>query len=143
MKCIVDTNVLVSALLGGKGLSNVIFLQIFSENLSPFISPALLFEYLDVLQRDDLWASSVFDKRQRDRFLDAYLSYCEMKSIYYRWRPNLRDESDNHLIELAVAAQARMIITYNVRDFQRADLTFGEVLILPPHDALQLLKKGT
>jgi hypothetical protein len=31
-----------------------------------------------------------------------------------RWRPNLRDEGDNHLVELAIAGGAEAIVTYNV-----------------------------
>ena len=36
----------------------------------------------------------------------SFLSLCEWVPVYYLWRPNLRDEGDNHLIELAVAGRA-------------------------------------
>jgi predicted nucleic acid-binding protein len=36
--------------------------------------------------------------------------------VYHAWRPNLPDEADNHLLELAVAAQADAIVTRNLRD---------------------------
>ncbi|MDD5028207.1 MAG: PIN domain-containing protein [Rhodoferax sp.] len=37
--------------------------------------------------------------------------HCRLTEIYYLWRPNLRDEADNHVLELAVAAGAQAIIT--------------------------------
>lgn len=39
--------------------------------------------------------------------------------MFYAWRPNLPDEADKHLIELAVAAQADAIVTRNLRDVSR------------------------
>jgi len=42
--------------------------------------------------------------------------------IFYGWRPNLRDEGDNHFVELAIAGGAEAIVTYNIRDFRLADL---------------------
>lgn len=58
-------------------------------------------------------------------------------TIYYGWRPNLRDEEDNHLIELAVAGRASAIITKNARDFRSAELHFSGLKILLPEEALK------
>ena len=52
--------------------------------------------------------------------------------MYFAWRPNLRDESDNHLVELAVAGGARAIVTKNVRDFGRMELRFPDLRVLTP-----------
>jgi hypothetical protein len=35
--------------------------------------------------------------------LEIFFSVCEWTRIYCGWRPNLPDEGDNHLVELAVA----------------------------------------
>ena len=40
------------------------------------------------------------------------------------WRPNLVDEADNHLTELAVAAQAGAIVTNNARHLRAGALQF-------------------
>lgn len=55
----------------------------------------------------------------------------------YIWRPNLPDEADNHLVELAVAGGAEAIITQNIRDFIRAELYFPGLRILQPADLLR------
>ena len=43
---------------------------------------------------------------ERRALFDALLSVSEWIKVYYLWRPNLPDEGDNHLIELAVAGGA-------------------------------------
>jgi len=56
--------------------------------------------------------------------------------IYYLWRPNLPDEADNCLLELAVAGNAAWIVTHNVRDFRNAELNFPEIRIIIPEEVL-------
>ncbi len=55
------------------------------------------------------------------------------------WRPNLRDEANNHLMELAVAGGAEMIITANKKDFRNSELNFPSIKILNP---AEFLNKG-
>ena len=42
------------------------------------------------------------------------------------------DESDNHVLELAVAAGGATILTFNRRDFLRGELRFPDVAIQSP-----------
>jgi uncharacterized protein len=58
--------------------------------------------------------------------------------IYYGWRPNLRDEGDNHLVELAVAGGAEFIVTHNIRHLKTMELKFEALAIATP---AQLLAK--
>lgn len=60
--------------------------------------------------------------------------------IYYGWRPNLRDEGDNHLIELAVAGAARAIVTHNVRDIHGGELRWSDLLVLTPSQCLEQMR---
>ena len=57
--------------------------------------------------------------------------------IYYLWRPNLGDEDDNFLVELAIAGNAKAIVTNNTKDLTGAELSFDEFKVLTPQ---QLLK---
>jgi predicted nucleic acid-binding protein len=60
------------------------------------------------------------------------MSVSEWIYIYYLWKPNLKDEADNHLIELAVAGNAQLIATNNVKHFKNAELLFPSLKILTP-----------
>ena len=59
--------------------------------------------------------------------------------VYYLWRPNLPDEGDNHILELAVAGGAESIVTQNIRDFRRSELRFPGIAVLTPEEFLQRL----
>jgi predicted nucleic acid-binding protein len=59
-------------------------------------------------------------------------------TTYYGWRPNLSDEGDNHLIELAVAGNARAIVTHNVRDLGTGELRWARLRILTPAQCLEV-----
>lgn len=98
---------------------------------------ALFAELESVLGREELFRRSPLDASQREVVFDAFLSVCRWTRIYYLWRPNLRDEADNHVIELAVAGGARAIVTKNTRDFGAAELRFPSLEILKPEALLQ------
>ena len=59
--------------------------------------------------------------------------------IYYTWRPNLTDEGDNFLVELAVASGSRAIITYNLKDFSNAQLVFDHAITTPENFIEEML----
>ena len=75
----------------------------------------------------------------RGQLFEAFLSICNWVHVYYLWRPNLRDEGDNHIVELAVAGGEAAIVTNNVGDFRSADLRFSGIRVLAPRDALREL----
>lgn len=132
-----DTNVFVSALIRDEGASREVLRRCLRRQLDPLMGPALFAEYESLLGRTDLFSRSPLDPRQREEVLNAFLSVCRWTRIYYRWRPNLRDEADNHLIELAVAGGAQTIVTKNVRDFRGSDLRFPDLQVLRPEAILQ------
>ena len=72
--------------------------------------------------------------------LDIFLSVCEWTRIYYGWRPNLPDEGDNHLVELAVAGNAKYIVTRNLRDVSRMELNFPSLAVITPEGFLKELR---
>jgi predicted nucleic acid-binding protein len=49
----------------------------------------------------------------------------------------LRDEDDNHLIDLAVAGNTGIVVTNNLRDFDGTDLRFDQIRIISPGDFLK------
>jgi len=98
---------------------------------------SLFLEYESVLRRRPLFKHCVLDSAERDELLDAFLSICRWTTVYYKWRPNLPDDDDNHVIELAIAGGADCIVTKNTKDFSRTDLKFPDVTILKPEELLR------
>jgi len=91
-----------------------------------------------LLGRESIWRKARLTAAEREAFLDIFLSICQWTRIYYAWRPNLGDEADNHLMELAVAGQADYLVTRNVRDLRGGELKFPHISVVTP---TQLLKE--
>ncbi|MBB3287306.1 MULTISPECIES: putative toxin-antitoxin system toxin component, PIN family [unclassified Rhizobium] len=129
MKVVIDTNIFVSAIMNADGAPRQVIRLCLEERLVPLISNALFVEYEDVCGRDVLFDDRFISKEERITLLDAFLSSCVWTPIYYLWRPNLRDEGDNHLVELAVGGGASALITANKKDFAQAELLFPQLEI--------------
>ena len=56
---------------------------------------------------------------------------------HYLWRPQLRDPNDELVLEAAINGHARMLVTFNLRDFAGAS-RFGIEVVLP-REALRRL----
>jgi putative PIN family toxin of toxin-antitoxin system len=135
-RIVVDTNVFVGACLGA-GASNVIVGACLEDRFVAIMGNALFAEYEDVLSRDALFAKSRLNRKEREELFDIFSAHCEWIRVYYQWRPNLKDEADNHLIELAVAGNAKCIVTRNMKDFATGQLAFPHIKILTPEAFLK------
>jgi putative PIN family toxin of toxin-antitoxin system len=138
MRIVVDTNVFVGVLLGSRVCADVLRICL-EGRATPLMGTTLLAELEDVLGRAELWARSPLSAEERDELLDILLARCQWVRIFYGWRPNLPDEGDNHLVELAVAGGAAAIVTRNIRDLTRPDLLFPGLSTLSPDQFLALL----
>ena len=136
MKIILDTNILVAACMGSKP-ANTLVAQCLQGVFCPIVGTALFNEYETVLLCEEILTNCRLNVAEREELLNIFLSCCQWVKIYYAWRPNLRDESDSHLIELAVAGNANYLITRNIRDFYQAQLHFPHIHIRTPEDFLQ------
>lgn len=135
---VVDTNVLVSALLRQGGVSRRIVRACLAGDYQPLIGAALFGEYEDVLSRESLWDASLLTPGQRIEVFEGFLGVCRWVEVFFAWRPNLPDEADNHLVELAVAGNAKAIVTRDTRDLARGELRFPSVRILTPEQCLEV-----
>ena len=138
MKVVIDTNVFVAAMRSGGGASRDVLRKSITGPLQPIFGNALWLEYLDVLGRDGWGGQST--PQERREVLSALALRGQWITIYYNWRPNLPDEGDNHLIELALAGGADVIITHNVRDIRAGELHFQGLRIVTPREMLEEMK---
>lgn len=135
-KVVLDTSVVVAALLGEAGPAREVLRRALRGELVPQIGNALASEYREVCWRESVTAKLPITPEERDELMSALLSCCRWVEIYYLWRPNLRDEADNHLVELALAAGAPVILTHNLRDVAQGELNFPGLRMLRPEDYL-------
>lgn len=137
---VIDTNVFVSALRvkdSLSGASRALLRAALEGSYEPLFGNALWLEYEDLLGRQ-VWTDNT-THTERVEVLKALASVGRWVSIYYGWRPNLPDEGDNHLIELAVAGNAQAIVTYNVKDLRRGQLAWPNLRIMTPAECLEVL----
>ena len=137
LKVVIDTNIFVSACLGG-GSANAVLRVCLGGHCQPLMGSALFAEYEDVLHRDQLMLRSPLNAAERAELLDIFLAKCMWTRVYFGWRPNLPDEADNHLIELAVAGGAAFIVTRNLRDVAGWELQFAGLRVM---DSEKFLKE--
>jgi putative PIN family toxin of toxin-antitoxin system len=128
---VLDTNVFVAALRSGGGTARQVVRGCLTGAYEPLFGAALLaeYEYAAFSPRLPERLASNGDRRE---LMAAIAAEGRWVNVYYLWRPNLRDETDNHLVELAVAGGATAIVTYNVRDLTAGELLFPSLRILTP-----------
>jgi len=134
---VVDTSVLVSAQIGTQGPSREILRRCLKGQYNPLISNALFFEYEDVCCRNRVLDACPLTRDEVRELLNAFYRVCRWVPIYYLWRPNLQDEGDNFLVELALAGNANSIITNNIRDLRNAELKFPGLNSVTPEQLLE------
>ena len=94
---------------------------------------------MDAIEYDDAAGrASKISAEALSRILGFLCATAHRQKIFFLWRPYLPDPKDEMVLELAVAAQASHIVTYNQRDFRGAE-RFG-VRIVKPEDFLDALE---
>lgn len=127
-KIILDTNVIVSALIS-KGIpSQIIDELVLERKVIVCISDDVLEEYFDVLARPKFEKVNGFKAK-------ANLVLSVLDDIAERFAPNIsvnviRDTDDNKFLELALASKAEYLITGNTTDFTIDK--FGSTIITTP-----------
>lgn len=109
-------------------------------DLQPVIGNALYLEYQDLLNRENVQALCRQTTVSLEEFLDDFASICTAVDAWFLWRPNLPDKTDNHIIELAIAANADYIVTNNLKDFAQPELLHGGYEVISPQQLLRRIR---
>ena len=137
LRVVIDTNVIAGALIRNGGPNRAVIRACLEGRLQPIVGQTLFLEYEDVICRSKVFRKCPLSPAERNEFLNAFLSVCDWVRVYFLWRPNLPDEGDNHIVELAVAGGATVIVTSNVGDFVETELKFPAIRVLRPAELIK------
>jgi uncharacterized protein len=116
IRVVLDTSVLVSAVISSDGPNAQVFDLIVAEKIRPCLSNEVLDEYQRVFEYDRLRHLS----RRRIATLRRLL---KATAIYVKSRGKLKlssHEDDNRIYECALAAKAKYIVTENTKHFKQS-----------------------
>ncbi len=132
---IIDTNVLLSAVRSQTGASFLLLSLIEDSRFQINLSVALVLEYEDVLKRPEL--NKNLTLQETDDVIDFLCQNANLREIFYLWRPTLSDPKDDFVLELAVESSCDYIVTFNVKDFAKAEM-FG-IKAVKPSEFLRII----
>ena len=135
LELVLDTNVLIAVLRSRRGASFEMLRLVGDERWRWHLSTALLLEYEAVARREaqHLW----LHLERIEDVLDYLSANAREHAISFRWRPWLNDSNDDFILELAVSARARYIVTHNLRNFAGVE-SFGIEAITPAQTLMKL-----
>lgn len=144
IKIVLDTSVLVAAARSRHGASFALVSSLPDPRFQICLSVAVYTECQAVLSRPEHLPRGA--DADADADADAALglirylaSLAHLQDIHFLWRPFLRDPDDDMLLECAVAAGCKYIVTHNLKDFRRTE-QLG-VRAVTPGQFLQILKE--
>jgi predicted nucleic acid-binding protein len=94
MLVIFDTDVIVSAMRSPSGASAELLRRVREGKLHCGVSVALAMEYETVCLRSEHVLASGLSTQDATLFVDAVIAIAQPVQVHYRWRPQLRDPSD-------------------------------------------------
>ena len=129
-----DTNVLYQALYSDLGASFFILEKIRKRKIKLALSLPVFYEYEEVLKRKESLKSFNLNIEDIDKVLRLLAYVGKVYEPYFLLRSNLRDESDNIFIELAITSQSEFLITNNIKHFMNSELKYDNLKIVTPGD---------
>ena len=140
MKVVFDTCVLVAAARSRTGASFQLVASLPSPNFQIALSIALYTEWQAVMTRPENVPPGLLPDYAL-AFVRYLASIAHLQDVHYLWRPMLRDPDDDMVLECAVAAGCRHIVTHNLKDFRGSE-SLG-VSALSPAQFLDLIRRKT
>ena len=119
MYAVLDTSVLIAGLRSNRGASFQILRAVRAGDIRIAVSVALVLEYESVILRPGLVPGFTADEHRR--IVDGLCQLADHQQVFFAWRPFLPDPDDDLVLELAVAASAKFVITHNISDFRGSE----------------------
>jgi putative PIN family toxin of toxin-antitoxin system len=135
IRAVIDTNVLVAALKSSTGASHEILLAADQGDFEVALSVPLLAEYDDVCHRPE--SGIPIPPTAVDAVINRIAQISRQQAIHYLWRGVLPDPKDDMVLEVAVAAGATHIVTFNRKHLKQAS-EFG-IAVVKPSEFLNLI----
>jgi putative PIN family toxin of toxin-antitoxin system len=133
---VIDTNVLVAALLSNLGASHRLLRLAGDPRWRINLSVPLLLEYEQTLKR--VCSGGFLSDSDIDGVLRFLCANANLRLIFFLWRPLLPDPKDDFVLELAVESRADFLVTFNARDFVGAE-RFG-IQVISPREFLAIIR---
>jgi putative PIN family toxin of toxin-antitoxin system len=133
IRVVIDTSVLVSAVISPTGPNAQVFELITAGKIRPYLTKAVLQEYHGVFEYERL---GHLDRRR----IAKLRGMLEVGGFRVKSRGRLRissHEDDNRIYECAVAAKAHYIVTENTKHFSKP---YKTTRIVNARQLLELLK---
>src|SRR4051812_18595504 len=116
MRLVLDTNVVLTAVRSRTGASAEILRRVRRGEARMLASVPLFVEYEAVLMRREHRDAAGLTEQDIAIILDALAVIVEPVETFFLWRPQLRDENDDMVLEAAINGRADALVTYNGKD---------------------------
>lgn len=125
-KLILDTNVIVSALISSSIPSKILYELVLTEKVEICLSEEVLSEYVEVLNREKFSKFANFKTKA-----EVVLNRLQEIATFYQTDRKievLTDTSDNKFLELAAVSAADYLTTGNTLDFTMTEFEYTRIL---------------
>jgi putative PIN family toxin of toxin-antitoxin system len=136
---VIDTNVVVAAMLSNRGASYRLLRLVGDDRWRLNLSVPLVLEYEQTLKR--VCAGGGLSGVDIDDILYFLCANANLRPIFFLWRPILPDPKNELVLELAVESRADFLLTFNAKDFVGAE-RFG-IRVIPLREFLAIIGEAT
>jgi predicted nucleic acid-binding protein len=133
-QAVLDAGVVASALRSGDGASRRLLLLLGRADFEINVSVSLILEYEDAAGRTA--GKAGLTQSGIDDIIDYLCRVANRHTVHFLWRPRLKGQKVDHVLELAVKAGCRFIVANNVGDFKDVE-KFG-IRAVTPKDFLRI-----
>ena len=114
MKIVIDTNVIVSALINSNGMPGKILASVLGGRIKILYDNRIIFEYIDVLSRKNFGFNEEIINDMIDYFKnDGEFINSEYSNVMFI------DETDKKFYEVFKSGEAEYLITGNIKHFPK------------------------